>query len=149
MLVALTYYLAGIGVRERSLGAAIAIFLCFTVDRVAGAFVMPGGGGNPVFLIAAMMLLISNIRGTILARGWSLLSEPVSEAEFPDRANVSFGDRFANYWPRAIWPSGQFVFYPLAAALLLLTALGLVRISRQERVRTVPTVSGVVTIRPQ
>ena len=58
LLVGLTYYLAGVGVRERSLGAAIAIFLCFTVDRIAGIFILPGGGGNPIFLIAAMMLLV-------------------------------------------------------------------------------------------
>ncbi len=88
LLLAITYYLAGVGVRERSLGAAIVVFVCYATDRIAGMLMMPVGSANPLFMIAALMLLVSNIRGTVLARRWSRATGPVSEAEFPDRASL-------------------------------------------------------------
>jgi hypothetical protein len=124
-LVGLTYLLAGMGVRERSVAAAVLIFLCYFVDRV-GSFVLGMGGGNPLLGAVALMLLFANVRATILSRRWRAADTPAEVAEIPERTTSSFGDKLSNQMPTAVWPKGRFVFYPLAGLLLLLTVAGMV-----------------------
>ena len=135
IFVALSYLLAGIGVRERSLPAAVVIFSCYLLDRVIGLILIPYGlgGSSPLVGTVVLMLLFANVRATWLARNWSRSGRNDDVVEFPTSVNTSFADRFANVWPRAIWPSGQFLFYPLAAALVVLMIVGTATLVRRQQ----------------
>ncbi len=151
LLIGLTYYLAGVGVRERSLPAAILILCCYLLDRVAAFLITPYGfgGGNPVVGVVAVMLLVANIRATVLARKWRKGSSTDDRTEFPDQVNESWKDRFVNTWPSAVWPRGQFVFYPLASGLLLLTLIGMMFIAKRQRLVTTRPAPMEIQVRPQ
>lgn len=135
ILVGVTYFLAGVGVRERSLPAAIVVFLSYLIDRLDGLVLMPYGlgGGNPLVAVVGVMLLFANVRATWLAQNWSRSGRQDDVVDFPARVNTSLADRLVNVWPRAIWPSGQFLFYPLAAALVVLTTIGTVTLVRRQK----------------
>ena len=122
-LIAATYLLGAVGVRQRSIAAAVLIFCSYTLDRVGGLFM-----GQPtigVIPIAAMLLLFANVRATILAQRWSKAGTP-EQTEAVDLVNESFTEKLANVMPGRIWPVGRFVFFPLAGVLLVLTVVGLV-----------------------
>ena len=121
--LAATYLLGAVGVRQRSIAAAILIFLCYTTDRVGGLFM--GQPSIGVIPITAMLLLFANVRATILAQRWSQAGAP-EQIEALDLATESFTEKLSNVMPGRIWPIGRFVFFPLAGALLLLTMTGLV-----------------------
>ena len=66
---AMTFFLGGCGVRERSIVAAVAVFVLYGSSVFVG--VLASGVGNPLITAVVVMLLVSNIRGTVLARMWS------------------------------------------------------------------------------
>jgi hypothetical protein len=136
LLVGITYFLAGIGVRERSIAAAVLIFACYFLDRLSSVELMilgSTGVGNPFVVSVATLLLFSNVRATILSRKWRAPETPADIGELPERTNSTFFDKLANSMPPAVWPKSRFVFYPLAGLLLLLTVLGMVALPFMQR----------------
>jgi hypothetical protein len=129
VFVGATYFLGALGVRQRNTAAAILIFICYLLDRVASVESMAlglGGVGNPLLGIVATMLLFANIRATILSRRWQAAATFGEESEMPERTTSSFGDKLANVLPEKLWPRTQYVFFPLASILILLSLIGMV-----------------------
>ncbi len=110
----LYYYLGGVGVRERSRYAAIAVFVFYVVDMVFS------GVGVVKVLFAA--LLLSNLRATWIASGWQPESE---EAALPLRLNETWGDKFADQLPTWLWPKVRVFYYVYSVCLLVLFDIGL------------------------
>jgi hypothetical protein len=93
ILVLLYYYLGGVGVRERSRYAAIAVFVFYVVDMLFS------GVGVLKVLFAA--LLLSNLRATWIASGWQPEAE---ESALPPRLNETWSDKFVDQLPMWLWP---------------------------------------------
>jgi hypothetical protein len=89
----LFFYLGGVGVRERSRYAALAVLLMYVLDLLLTA---PG-----VVRILITALLISNLRATWIASNWKADSEA---AILPPRMAETRGDKFANRLPPWLWP---------------------------------------------
>jgi hypothetical protein len=123
LLLTITYVLAATGVRERSVAAAILIFLCYTTDRIGGLFM--GQPSIGILSIASMLLLFANIRATILTQRWKK-SGTDEQTEAVERANGSFSEKLANVMPTKVWPVGRYFFFPLAGLVLVLTVFGVV-----------------------
>jgi hypothetical protein len=129
-LIAATYLLGATGVRQRSIAAAILIFLCYSTDRIGGIFMgQPNFGVIP---IVSLLLLFANVRATVLARRWRSSGTP-EHTEAPELSHESVTDKLANGMPARVWPIGRFVFFPLAGILLLLTVVGVAMYPRAHR----------------
>ena len=129
VFIGATYFLGALGVRQRNTAAAVLIFICYLLDRVVSVESMAlglGGAGNPLLGIVATMLLFANVRATILSRGWQTSVTPSEESDMPERTTSSFGDKLANVLPEKLWPHSQYVFFPLASILILLSLLSMV-----------------------
>lgn len=122
LLTMATFVLAGMGVRERSIAAAVLIFLTYLLDKCLGW--MFAGVANPVVGVLSLMLLLANVRATVMSRRWENSRTPEDVREMPERSTVTFFDRMANVVPGKVWPAGQYVFYPLVAVMIALTLLG-------------------------
>lgn len=107
---ALFFFLAGVGVRQRSRIAAIAAFAAYFL----GTLVLQRytGNGFSIARIIFMALLLANVRGSWLAATWQ---EQPDADEPPIRLSQTFTDKISDQLPGAIWPVARFVFYPLAA----------------------------------
>jgi hypothetical protein len=108
------YYIGGVGVRERSLFAAIMVFALFALDTVVG--------GLGVVRIIFAALLLSNVRATWVAANWSKNSE---EAMMPPRLGETLTDKFTDKLPKWLWPKVRFVYYGFAFVFLALVVVGL------------------------
>jgi len=113
----LFYFLAALGVRQRSRVAAIMAFAAYVI----GSFVLQRytGNGFGVVRIIFFALLFSNIRGNWLSARWAKQTAMVE----PVRLNRTFGDKLADQLPVFLWPKMRFVFYIVAVieiALLLM-----------------------------
>jgi len=121
------FWLGGVGVREHSTAAAIIVAVAYllnlTASLIAGAF--PG-----VIAIAAVVLLIANIRGTQIAARWAKTGDP---EVFPERMRETWRDRLVDQMPALIWPKTRVVFFGVAAIYLLLAAAGTVILARHPR----------------
>ena len=131
VFVAITFLLAATGVRQRSIGAAILIFLCYLIDRVSAMVFGVGGAGVVPFV--SIMLLFANVRATLLAKRWKERGPVQDSAERVEPRVDTFTEKLANLYPAKVWPIGRFVFYPLASALLLITIVGMVMLPSIER----------------
>jgi hypothetical protein len=70
-------------------------------------------------------VLLSTLRATFIASFW----EPATvEAEMPIRLNETWGDKFADQWPKWLWPKIQIVYYIYSGCFLFLMLLGTVMI---------------------
>lgn len=129
LLIAVIFWLGGMGVRERSIAAAVLVFGCYFVDKIASIEMLVLGrgatGANPVLGLVAMALLLANVRATILARRWRGAEFAETAGELPERSNSTFGDKLVNQLPPRIWPVGRFVFFPLVGLYLLLVVIGM------------------------
>lgn len=114
ILVLLFYYCGGVGVRERSRFAAIAVFVMYVVDTLTAPF--------SILRIIGCALLLSNLRATWTAALWKPESE---EAVLPPRLNTTWGDKFADQLPQWLWPKIRVVYYVYAAAFFVLVDVGL------------------------
>ncbi|HTH54261.1 MAG TPA: hypothetical protein VL495_09935 [Edaphobacter sp.] len=152
LLLGSTYFLAALGVRERDIAAAVLIFLCYLLDRIAALeFAILGmvGGGNSILTTIATMLLFANVRATILSRRWQTSDTPAEISEFPERQTSSFSDRIVNQLPAMLWPRTRYVFYPLATILLLLSMSGVIGLTmmKHKQVQT-PNSQKVLPVSP-
>jgi hypothetical protein len=152
LFVGATYFLGALGVRQRSIAAAVLIFLCYLLDRAVSMESMAlglGGGGNPLLGIVATMLLFANIRATILSRRWQTPGTPAEVSELPERSSTSFGDKLANVLPEKLWPRTQYVFFPTASLLVLITLLSMVGLPMMKKKQAVSEPpSAVFTVNP-
>jgi len=152
LIIGVTYFLAGLGVRQRSVAAAALIFSCYFVDRIfqlESMWLGLGAGGNPLVGIVATMLLFANIRATILSRRWQTPETPVDVSELPVRSTGSFGDKLSNALPEALWPKTRYIFYPLASVLLLISVAGVISVPLMKRPRVAGRApSTTLTVRP-
>ncbi len=112
-LVFLFYYFGGMGVRERSIYAAILVFLMYLLDTILGSV--------SVLRILFCALLLSNVRATYIAYVWTPGS---AEAELPPRLGATLADKFADRLPLWLWPKIRIVYYVYSAALILLIGAG-------------------------
>lgn len=140
LLLAITYFIGGAGVRERSTAAAVLVFLCYLMDRIV---TFETGGmllGSPLVGLVALMLLFANVRATMLSRRWDSGRTPEDIRELPERSTDSFTDKLANVLPPALWPKGQYAFYPLVTIVLLLSLLAAIAIpiARQKQAARAP-----------
>jgi hypothetical protein len=111
--VLLFYYMSGVGVREHSRYAATMVFVIFVTGLVIS--------GPTVVNILLAALLLSNLRATWIASKWKPDSE---EAALPPRLEATWGDKFADKFPMWFWPKIRIPYYIFAAALLVLTVIG-------------------------
>jgi hypothetical protein len=122
LLIAATYFLGALGVRRYSVAAAVFMFLCLFLDRVASLEALllgVPGGGHPMIGITATVLLFLNIRATILSRRWLIHNRPIELHEQEKRPAKSFADSLVNEWPGFLWPRARYVFYPLATVIVM------------------------------
>jgi hypothetical protein len=152
IVIGVTYFLAGLGVRQRSVAAAVLIFSCYFLDRIfqlESTWLGLGGGGNPLVGIVATMLLFANIRATVLSRRWQAPETPVDVSELPVRSTDSLGDKLSNALPEALWPKTRYIFYPLASILLLVSVVGVISAPLMKRPRVpAKTPNTTLTVRP-
>jgi hypothetical protein len=118
---ALVFLLGGIGVREHSRAAAVCISVLYLVNMAGAAIV--GHNVPGVLTLAALGLLLANIRGTWIAARWK---DVAVEDDLPSRFHENWRDWLVDILPPRIWPRGRFVFFGLYAIAFLLTIIGLV-----------------------
>jgi hypothetical protein len=114
------FFLAGVGVRQRSRVAAIAAFTAYLLS----ALVMQRltGNGFNVMRIVFLALLFANIRGNWLSARWASEQEPAAPST---RLNETIGDKLADQLPAWLWPKARIVFYVLAGLEIALLTLSL------------------------
>jgi hypothetical protein len=113
------FFLAGVGVRQRSRVAAVTAFSSYFL----GALVLQRytGNGFGIVRIIFLALLFANIRGNFLSARWVSEPEPAPPSL---RLSQTLGDKLSDQLPMFLWPRGRFVFYLLATVetgLLLLS----------------------------
>ncbi len=109
ILILLFYYCGGVGVRERSRFAAVAVFVMYLVDTLLGQV--------SVLRICVCALLLSNLRATWTAALWKPESE---EAILPPRLSTTWGDKFVDQFPRWLWPKIRVIYYVYAICFFVL-----------------------------
>ena len=119
----LYFYLGGVGVREKSLFSAIAVFILFLTDTMMA----PG-----VLKFFGCILLLSNMRATFIASFWD---PGVAAVEAPMRFNETLGDKFVDILPAWLWPKVRYGYYVYACLFLGLTVLGVMLAMFQGQIR--------------
>lgn len=102
----LFYFLAGVGVRERSRTAAIAAFGIYFFESMLS--------GLGIVRIIFLALLLANVRGNWLASRW----QPEADDWHPVRMQETLVDRFVDQWPPRVWRWGRYLFYVLLALMV-------------------------------
>lgn len=106
------FFLAGFGVRQRSVAAGIAAFAAYLLDALV--IQRYTGNGFGVVRVIFLALLLANLRGTWVSARWKgNLDGP------PVRLSATFFDRLVDQWPSTVWPKGKWLFYLLAAVEIL------------------------------
>ena len=152
ILIGATYLLGGMGVRQRSVAAAILIFSSYLLGRLASMeamFLGLPGGGNPLVGIVATMLLFANVRATFLARRWQRAEAPSDISELPEQMTTSFGDKLANVLPEKLWPAGKYAFYPLAIIVIVISVLSMIGLPIMKAKQAAATTDDPVTMDAQ
>jgi hypothetical protein len=110
---AIFFFLAGIGIRQRSRAAAVSAFTAYLlVSMVIQKYT---GNGFGIVRIIFLAMLLANIRGMWLSAQW-----PKSETgpELP-RLNQTIGDKLSDSMPTFLWPKVKLIFYLFAALELI------------------------------
>jgi hypothetical protein len=125
LLIGATYFLGALGLRKHSVSAAVLMFLCLFLDRAASLEALwlgVPGGGDPRIGLVAMVLLLLNIRATILSQQWQSRMALTERGERAAGPAMPFADKLVNQIPGALWPRTRYFFYPLAT-LIVMTSL--------------------------
>ncbi len=108
-IISFVYAVGGMGVRESSWPAAVAIFAIYVIGQLES--------GRPpgvlVFIIGAVLL--SNVRATFLAWRWK---PPAEDEDRPTRFNETFRDKLVDQLPPMAWPILKIPFFILASLIL-------------------------------
>jgi hypothetical protein len=124
------------------------LFSFFTWATTSAYWMSPRAAGNPLLVLVSLMLLLANIRATILSRKWITNSSEAGDADLPERSLTTWRDRFANRMPVILWPKVRWVFYPLISLTLVLAVIGMATTpKRTQAVRPEP-LSTTLTVRP-
>jgi hypothetical protein len=107
------FFLGGIGVRQRSRVAAVALFISYGLTTLLLGF--------SVLRIVFLALLGANIRGTWLSATW----RPLATEPPPVPLATTILDKFSGTLPIYVWPAGRWVFYVLAVVEILILAAAL------------------------
>jgi hypothetical protein len=110
----LVYFVGGMGVRQSSSFAAIAVFVLYALEHL-----ITGQIGVLTIIIAAVLL--SNVRATILASRWAPAGE---DDDRPTRFDETLRDKLVDQLPPRLWPILKYPFYVLAAISLLVILSG-------------------------
>ncbi len=109
------FFLAGVGVRKRSMAAAVGALVVYTFTTLIliklGQF-----GVVRVFMTA---LLLANVRGIWLSSRLRL----AAMGPPPLPMETTLMDRLSDGMPTAVWPWGRWVFYLLLPLMLVGSAL--------------------------
>jgi hypothetical protein len=126
LLMGIYFYLGGVGVREHNVYSAIVVFIMFLANTVAS----PG-----ILNVILTAVLLSTLRATFIASFW----EPgAADTEMPIRLSETWGDKFADQWPKWLWPKFQIVYYIYSACFLFIMLLGTVVIALRRAGVSIP-----------
>jgi hypothetical protein len=128
LLIGVTYFLGALGLRKHSISAAVLMFLCLFLDRAASLEALwlgVPGGGNPRVGLVAIVLLLLNIRATILSRQWQARKASAEKGERTERPAMPLVDRLVNQIPGALWPRTRYIFYPLATIIVMTSLMAM------------------------
>ena len=123
LFVGVYFFLAGVGVRQRSRVAAICAFSSYLLSALVAQKYT--GNGFGIVQIIFLALLLSNVRGNWLSARWASEQDSLGA---PVRLNETFGDKLSDQLPTWLWPKARFIFYVLAAieiGLLLVSLFAL------------------------
>ena len=110
----LYFYLGGVGVRQHSCFAAVAVFLMLLVNTVLSPSILS---------VFGCVLLLSVSRATFIASFWE---RRTAEAEMSTRFSETWGDKFADRLPEWLWPKVRIAYYIFAVGFLALITTSLV-----------------------
>ena len=116
----LFYFLAGLGVRQRSKVAAITAFVAYLL----GGLVLQRftGNGFGIVRVVFLALLLANIRGIWLSSQWKKDPNCVQDLV---RLNQTIFDRLSDQLPSRVWPKAKWIFAFLAAVEIALMCMSL------------------------
>ena len=117
---AVFFFLAGVGVRERSRFAGVAAFVAYLLSALV--LQRYTGNGFGIVRIIFLALLFANVRGTWLSKRWERDTELSVR---PTRLNQTIADKLSDQLPSVLWPKARYVFYALSAIELSLLVLSL------------------------
>jgi len=115
------YFLAALGVRQRSRVAAVTAFSAYLLSALV--LQKYTGGGFGILRIIFLALLFANIRGNWLSARWAV---DQSGSYAPMRLNQTLGDRLSDQLPAFLWPKSKYLFYVLAVVEIALLLIALV-----------------------
>src|SRR5579863_1597620 len=109
LVLLLLFHLGGVGVREYNPFAAGVMLAYYVIDFLSSfLFVFLNSPAIGVIKVIVIALLLSNLRATWIAGNWKPDSE---EAALPPRMGETLFDKFADKWPRFIWPKVKILYY--------------------------------------
>jgi len=118
-VLALFFFLGGVGVREGSRFAAAIVFLVYVLDTLTVLLSSPVSVTSLIKL-AISAVLLSNLRATWIAARWV---PGVEGSVLPTRRNETFGDKFVDQLPQRLWPIIRIPYYLLSALVSLMVLL--------------------------
>lgn len=124
------YFLAGVGVRQRSKAASIVAFIAYLASGVAAQRLTANGFG--VVTVIFLALLLANIRGIWLSARWDKAPAEDKQNDLPpfERLNDTFLDKLSGRWPVALWSRTKWLFTLLT--VLQLGAVGFLLLAPRE-----------------
>jgi len=127
LLMALFYWIGGMGVRQANWLAAAAVFLVYAVNlSILGLRILTPTG---LFQLALSLVLLSNVRAAFLASEWKPIE---GDTDFPTRFSETLADKYVDQMPAKLWPKLQIPFLILAIVVLLFSLLGVAFIAVQR-----------------
>lgn len=119
LLTFLFYFLGGIGVREHERLAALLITAGYLLNLIANWI---SGAPPGAFTILGAILLLANIRATLIAHRWARRRHHEVSLE---RLSDSWSERLLDELPAYFWPRVRVLFILIAAIYLLLVLIGI------------------------
>jgi hypothetical protein len=127
LLMALFYWMGGMGVRQANWPAAVAVFLVYAINlSILGLRIFSPTG---LLQLVFGLVLLSNVRAAVLASEW----KPVEgDTDRPARFSETLADKYVDKMPAKLWPKLQIPFLILPIVMLLFSLLGAAFIAVQR-----------------